>query len=337
MSKKILLGAVIVAGAAGAGIVAMNEVDNVNSQVKVAVDSQIEKMEMAYPDLDINYGEIKVNLDKSVNINDITVSSLSNSQVVPVGDLKINKYDYEHKIPYFYDIQLNTTITDELISNKLDSTNKEEQRLVEILSRIKGEKDDIDVTFKVSQEYDHELKSTEQYVEVDVEDAFNFRNNIILDKFDYEVMNSFTKNLEAKVESGQMAAIQQEAMDTIGRIKLTELYFELENKGIVKELISMSAKEAGVNEAEFKKQISKKLLNPAIQGVSKENVAEYFKIVEKFIAENEHDTIYLKVSPNFETLMDGFNFILMASMQGGEQSEVIEKIKERLNIEFNVK
>ena len=67
------------------------------------------------------------------------------------------------------------------------------------------------------------------------------------------------------------------------------------------------------------------------------SIIRNFKIVEKFIAENEHDTIYLKVSPNFETLMDGFNFILMASMQGGEQSEVIEKIKERLNIEFNVK
>lgn len=337
MNKKILLGAVVVAGAACAGVVAMNEVDNINSQVKVAIDSQIEKIEMSNPDLDIEYGEIKINIDKSVNINDITVTSLSHNQVVPVGDLIINKYDYENKIPYFYDIQLNTSINDKLISQEVNPMNKEQQKLMEVLTRIRGDNEDIDVTFKVSQEYDSELKSTEQYVEVDVENAFKFRNNTILEKFDLDVINKFTEDLEEKVESGQMATIQQEAMDTIGRIKLSEIYFELENKGIVKELISMSAKDAGVNEIEFKKQISKKLLNPSIQGISQENVAEYFNIVEKFISDNEYNTIYLKMNPNFETLMDGFNFVLMASMQGGEQSEVVEKIKERLNIEFNVK
>lgn len=335
MSKKILIGSLIVISGAIA-VFGMQKMEDASQQIKETVDMQIQKIESSNPGMDIEYDKIKVNVDSSVEITGITFSHKPDIDLVSVGDLVIKDYDYKNKIPHFYDIELKTKITKDILSQKLSLSNNEEKELLSLMDKIKGNNENIEVVIAASQSYDEVKKSSTQEFKMDVQNAFGIEFSLKLDNFDMIKINEASDTLTSgnTLSPSEMQTMQ---LETFGQMTITELYFELENNGIVDILIAMDAKENGVNEDEYRKQLSRKMSNPTIHSISSAPIAEYLVKVEKFINKNEFNTIYLKINPEFENLAEGMNFFIMTAMQGGSPEQMMDSVKSKLKIEFDVK
>ena len=94
MSKKIIGGLVIVAAVGAGGFLYNQKMNEANVKIEAALNEQISIIEEANPNFDVDYKDYKINIDKTVVVNGITLKMKDTMKTIPIGDLKIADFDY---------------------------------------------------------------------------------------------------------------------------------------------------------------------------------------------------------------------------------------------------
>jgi hypothetical protein len=340
MSKKIIGGLVIVAAVGAGGFLYNQKMNEANVKIEAALNEQISIIEEANPNFDVDYKDYKINIDKTVVVNGITLKMKDTMKTIPIGDLKIADFDYSNEVPYFYSLELHSTINDELLEEQLKKQDKNQDKIKEIYSKIKDETGNVHVVTTIDHSYDDEKKTTVQKAGIDIKNAFGLSTSFSLSSFDLIKINALqdVDPVKATAPVNPMDLMTPEKMEVLGKIKIEEIYIELTNNGIVDIVMEMDAKKNNIPLDQYKRELSNKLVSGDMHELKGKGLDEYAIKFDKFLnTKNKLNTIYVKINPEFDSVMSGFNYMMMVAMQGGSPEDTIKELKKKLNITFDVK